>query len=147
MKLRKILVATDFSPAAAAALDCAAEFARRFDAEIQLLHVLPSLVQYGPIAGIAPPPLEWLETVRTQTKTQLAKEAGRVEGVKVTSELRDGSIHEGVLWAATASKADRVVLGTHGRRGISHALLGSVAEKVVRLSPVPVLTVRAPQAS
>src|SRR5262245_28576804 len=98
MKLRKILVATDFSPSAAA-LDCAAEFARRFDAEIHLLHVLPTLMQYGPFPGIAPPPLEWMETVRTQTKAQLAKEAGRVDGVKVETETRDGSIHEAVLAA------------------------------------------------
>ena len=145
MKLRKILVASDFSPAASAALDCAAEFARRFDAEIQLLHVLPALVQYSPFPGIAPPPLEWLEVVRAQAKAHLAKEAGRIGGVKVATELRDGSIHECVLAAATASKADLIVLGTHGRRGFSHVLLGSVAERVVRLSPVPVLTVHPPQ--
>jgi nucleotide-binding universal stress UspA family protein len=80
--------------------------------------------------------------MRKRVETELAREARRVDRVKVTTELRDGPIVESVLAAATAFGADVIVIGTHGRRGLSHVLLGSVAERVVRQSPVPVLTVR-----
>jgi nucleotide-binding universal stress UspA family protein len=141
--LRKILVPTDFSPAAAAALDCAAEFARKFDAEILLLHALPTLAQVVPFPMAVPLPLEWTQAVHQQARVQLDKEAKRVERVRITTEFREGPVHDSVLAAVTASKADLVVMGTHGRRGLVHAMLGSVAERIVRNSPVPVLTVRA----
>lgn len=145
--LRRILVPSDFSPSAAAALDCAAELANKFDAEILLLHVLPTLAQYLPFPVVAPLPAQWVESVHKQAQAQLAKEASRIDRARVTTELRDGSIHESVLAAAAAWKAELIVMGTHGRRGLSHVVLGSVAERVVRHSTVPVLTVRARQGS
>ena len=141
--LRKILVATDFSPLAAAALDYAAELAKKFDAEIRLLHVLPILAFHVHFPIAVPLPADWVESVRQRANAELAKEATRVKEVKVTTELRDGQVHESVVSAIADFKADLVVIGTHGRRGLTHAMLGSFAERVVRHSPVPVLTVRA----
>ena len=61
---------------------------------------------------------------------------------KTDSLVKTGNVYDLIIDVATKNGCDLVVIGTHGRRGVSHALLGSVAEKVVRLSPVPVLTVR-----
>jgi nucleotide-binding universal stress UspA family protein len=141
--LRKILVATDFSPTAAAALDHAAELAKQFEAEILLLHVLPILSFHVHFPVEVPLPGDWVESVRQRANADLAKEAARVKQVKVTTQLRDGQVPESVVSAVADFKADLVVIGTHGRRGLTHAMLGSFAERVVRHSPVPVLTVRA----
>jgi nucleotide-binding universal stress UspA family protein len=142
LPLRTILVPTDFSPCAAAALDYAAALAKQFSAEIRLVHVLPTLAMHLPVPPLVPMPPEWIETTRTLSQTSLTNEAKRVDGVKVTTELLDGITDEAVLAAAAKAKADLIVIGTHGRRGVSHLLLGSVAERVVRQSPIPVLTVR-----
>ncbi|HEX6810381.1 MAG TPA: universal stress protein [Planctomycetota bacterium] len=142
LPLRKILVPTDFSPCAAAALDYAAELASKLDAEILLVHVQPSLANYVSFPTAVPLPADWVSSMHTQAQAELAKEAARVKRVKIGTELREGNIHESVLAAATAFAADLIVIGTHGRRGVSHVLLGSVAERVVRHSTVPVLTVR-----
>lgn len=145
LTIRKILVPTDFSPCAAAALDLAAEFAQRFDAEILLVHVVPVLAPYLPAPLPAPLPAEWIESTRKLAQAELSKERKRVDRVQVATELRDGPVVDSVLDAAAASGADLIVIGTHGRRGLSHVLLGSVAERVVRQSPIPVLTVRGPR--
>ena len=144
--LRTILVPTDFSLCSAAALDFAVALATRLDAEIRLVHVLPTLTTLA-MPPLVPLPAEWLESTRKLAQTHLATAAERVDRVKVTTELLDGSLDDAVLAAAAASKADLIVMGTHGRRGVSHLLLGSVAERVVRQSPIPVLTVRQKQRS
>ena len=141
--LRKILVPTDFSPGATTALDCAAELAKKLDAEIVLLHVLPTLATYVSVPSLVPLPPQWVESVRMQAEAELAKEANRVAHAKITTQLRDGPIAETVLAAAVELGAGLIAIGTHGRRGLSHFLLGSVAERVVRHATVPVLTVRA----
>ena len=140
---RKVLVPTDFSPSAAEALDHAAELAKKLDAEIVLLHVLQPLTTHLSVPPLVPLPPEWVKSVRMQAEAELKKESHRIKQVKVTTELRDGPIHDTVLAAASELKADLIVIGTHGRRGLSHVLLGSVAERVVRHSTVPVLTMRA----
>ena len=145
--LRKILVPTDFSPTAATALDYAAELAKKFDAEILLLHVLPVLAWHVHFPVTVPLPTDWVESVRQRANAELAREAARVKQVKVTTELRDGQVPESVASAVADFKADLIVIGSHGRRGLTHALLGSFAERVVRHSPVPVLTVRAAKGS
>jgi nucleotide-binding universal stress UspA family protein len=140
---RKILVPTDFSPCAAAALDCAIDLAKKFDAEIRLLHALPLIpgvfgYQFVPL------PVEWIASIRVRANAELAKEASRAGKLRVTTEVREGQVHESVLSAAEALGADLIVMGTHGRSGLSHAVLGSIAERVLRHSPIPVLTVRDP---
>ena len=141
LQVRKILVPTDFSACAAAALDCAVELAKKWSAEILLLHVVPDFAQYvAPDLAVALPVV--IESARSQGTAELEKARKSITGVTVRTELLEGPIHERILSAAAAGKVDMIVLGTHGRTGVKHALLGSVAERIVRVSPVPVLTVR-----
>ena len=144
--LRKILVPTDFSPGSAAALELATTIAKQFNAEIVLMHVLQSVPVYVSVPSLVPLPTEWVAAVHQQAESELATAARHVSGVKITTELRDGgSTHVTLTAAAVECKADLIVIGTHGRTGLQHVMLGSVAERVVRHATVPVLTVRAPK--
>lgn len=142
IQLQKILVPTDFSACSAAAVDYAVELAKTFSAEIILLHVVPNLGHYfAPDLALAMPVL--VESARSQGAAELEKAGKCITAVTVRTELAQGTVHQRIVETATASKVDMIVLGTHGRTGVKHALLGSTAERVVRISPVPVLTVRA----
>ena len=142
MELKHILVATDFSNCSKHALDVAVDLAQAFDAELTLFHAweIPSY-SYGGELYI---PGDLVTPIEEAAKAQLerAKQALAARYAKTTAMLRSGQPWEEVLSAAEASHADLIVIGTHGRRGLRRALLGSVAEKVVRTSAVPVLTVR-----
>ena len=141
-QIRKLLVATDFSPCAAAAVHLAIDLAKQFDAEILLLHVLPTLPAFYAFPDAVSVPVAWFEAARKQAQEHLSNESRRIHGPVVRTELREGAIHDSIVAAAVTAKADLIVVGTHGRTGLKHALLGSVAERVVRTSPIPVLTVR-----
>ena len=144
IQIRRIVCPIDFSPTAQHALDYAAELARSTNAELVLLHVVPDF-DY-PIRGLgmaqAFPHLR--PEMHTRAKEQLTAVQQKLKNVKSTLELRDGVAHDAILDCAKAVKADMIVMGTHGHTGLKHALLGSSAERVVRLSPCPVLTVRSP---
>lgn len=135
---RHILVPTDFGDASERAREIALELARRFDARVTLLHVwmVPSPV-YG--EGLSWP------TDELEAASQRALAAALAASVKIypptKAVLRLGSAWERIVASVKEMDADLVVMGTHSRRGLSRVVLGSVAEKVVRLSPVPVLTV------
>lgn len=144
-QFRRIVCPTDFSPTAAAALAYATDLARSAKAEIVLLHVLPTM-NY-PLRGLgmaeAFPHLQ--AELHTRGKERLAEAAKAIGAdVAVRTELRDGEAYEQVLACAKDLGADLIVLGTHGHTGLKHALLGSTAERVVRLAECPVLTVRKP---
>ncbi|HVY47358.1 MAG TPA: universal stress protein [Minicystis sp.] len=136
---RHILVPTDFGPSSRLAVDYAVELAERYGATLTLLHVQPLPPAYGD--GIYWP------------YEQIAKEADAalrpaVAELKKRHADTHGLLASGVVWDQILALAkdrgvDLVVMGTHGRHGLPRAVLGSVAEKVVRLSPVPVLTVHA----
>jgi nucleotide-binding universal stress UspA family protein len=133
--IRHILVPTDFAEPAARALELAIELASAFGAQITLLHVVPELpfverAEWDKIVG--PGPARELERAREASKARHAASDG---------VLLFGVPWEQIVSTATERGADLIVMGTHGRRGLPRAILGSVAEKVVRLSPVPVLTV------
>jgi nucleotide-binding universal stress UspA family protein len=141
MSFERILVATDFSDGSRRALEYALCIAEKFGSELTLVHSweTPNYSYatdlYLPVemlASIEKAAVARLEQVTTELKS-------RFPGVK--AQLRSGSPWEQVLGAATDMKADLIVMGTHGRRGLERALLGSVAEKVVRMSRIPVLTV------
>lgn len=140
-RTRRILVPTDFSVSAARALDLAVELAKALGAEVVLLHAVALPSHYAPYA-LVPVGMEWIQAAREEGSARLAQECGRVVGVPITSELREGRPDESILAVADRS-FDMIVMGTHGRVGLKHMLLGSVAERVVRHSPIPVLTVRA----
>ena len=142
--IRKILVTTDFSPTATVALDPARELAKRFDAEVTLLHViddgvLPLYVEYVPVA---------LDDIRRKHEEQsrkklevLAKEAFG-DGTRVQWRLAEGVPYQAIVETAEEIGADMIVMATHGRGFLSHAILGSTTERVLRRAVCPVLVVR-----
>jgi nucleotide-binding universal stress UspA family protein len=143
--MRAILVATDFSECARAATRLAAELARALGGSLALLHVHPV-----PRPTLPPAQAEWPDAVLRvplQAKEALAAERDGLETAELVVDalLRDGDPAEEIVRAAVLSRPSLIAMGTHGRVGIAHALLGSVAERVVRLAPCPVLTVRAPR--
>lgn len=139
---QNILVPTDFEPASSRAAQLAASLARAFDGQITLLHVwevpdLPNLdfmLDSGPIARAEDEAVQGLGNALKLLKKLVPNAA---------SKLKRGPPCQGIVDAIRELEPDLVVMGTHGRRGVSHALLGSVAEQVVRRSHVPVLTVHA----
>jgi nucleotide-binding universal stress UspA family protein len=139
-----ILVPTDFDEPSQRALDVAISLAEKFNGSLALLHVyeLPMQPAYGtawPMDLVA----STEAAARERLEQSLAPIRRRVPAA--VSVLSTGVPWREILLQISATRADSVVIGTHGRRGLSHALLGSVAEKIVRMSPVPVLTVRPPQ--
>lgn len=145
IRIRRILVPTDFSSHSRRALAWATTLARPFAAETVILHVMePPLAPAVPI-GIGGAAIASItDEMRRYLGDQLDQLA-RTEvpqGVRVRPSLREGRAFLEILEAVREEAADLVVIGTHGRTGLRHVLLGSTAERVVRRSPVPVLTVR-----
>lgn len=137
-----LLVPTDFSPSAQCALEKAVVLAKHLGASLTLLHVI-ELPVYAYDVQMANP-VDILTPARAaaeQAMTRLLAEV-RAQVPGASSLLRVGRTADEIVDAVRATGADLVVIGTHGRTGILHLLLGSVAEKVVRLAPVPVLSVR-----
>lgn len=136
--IKHILVPVDFSPASDRSLEKALELARAFDARITLLHIW-SLPAVGYAEGLAWP----IDDLQQAAREALGGLAARTTKLypKTDSVLLEGNEWKQILETVKDQGCDLVVMGTHGRRGLPRLLLGSVAEKVVRLSPVPVLTV------
>jgi nucleotide-binding universal stress UspA family protein len=141
---RTILVPVTFDEVSGAALAHALDLAAGSGAGVHLLHVVELLGIVPPDAlGLGAPELlaQTEEAAREALDQLVLEHAGR--GVPLWSALRVGDAAREIVAVARSLPADLVVMGTHGRRGVAHALLGSVAEKVVRTSEVPVLTVHA----
>jgi nucleotide-binding universal stress UspA family protein len=138
-----VLVPTDFSELSSSALDAAVGLARAFDAKLTLLHVweVPVYPYMDPLLNT-----ELISGIEERAARRLAAglEQVRQHLPAATSLLKTGMPWAGILEATAETGADLVVMATHGRRGMSHVLMGSTAEKVVRLSKVSVLTVRPP---
>lgn len=140
MKIANILVPIDHSACSEQALDYAAELAAKLDAKVALLSVI-GVPTYGVPelgVGLTASMIDNLVADNQRALDQLAKTRNAV----TQTFVRVGDARDVILQMADELKADLIVMGTHGRRGISRALLGSVTETVVRTSPVPVLTVR-----
>lgn len=139
-----VLLATDFSDAAEAAETQGLDLARRLGAEVVYVHVgtEPSLYGEGPF-GMARVQSVY-EAQRRWATDQLARRVERARGGGVAARflLPDGVPHQAIVEAAEQEHADIIIIGTHGRSGLERIFLGSVAERVVRLAPCPVLTVR-----
>lgn len=143
LSVKRILVPTDFSDPSARALDLAIEFARRFEAELVLFHAHEMPAYIFP-DGVMPVTPEILQDLQRSVLTELERLATRVRAVGVPVSVRSAiGVHDlEICRAASDTDADMIIMGTHGRTGLRHALLGSVAEKVVRRAPCPVLTIR-----
>lgn len=152
MHIRRILVPTDFSPAAEHALHWALHFAKKYDATLHLLHVMADYDRAWFGAEEETPPAaareEAFEEEVHAGLEQFVAEADK-QGVAARYEVQYSlDVADTILEAAEAEGVDLIVTGTHGREGLSHVILGSVAEAVVRRADRPVLTVRteAPEA-
>ncbi|MCS7174001.1 MAG: universal stress protein [Armatimonadetes bacterium] len=140
--IRRILAATDFSPASEGALRWAHLLSERFGADLVLLHALfldPALL-LGPTGVTVDLYTRLVEHAREEAGQLLQQLEVRFPGAR--SVMREGPPREAILQAAAETRADLICMGTHGRSGISRLLFGSVAQHVVIHSPVPVLTVR-----
>lgn len=139
---RRIVHATDFSPASSRAFDAAVALAEKLNAELRLVHVVDNspLLSYYTLVYQAH---RIDATRRRQARQALERLARRKVGKRARTrlEVRVGKPAEQILEAARRSRADLIVLGTHGYTRLEQALLGSTAEKVVRRSSVPVLVV------
>lgn len=143
--LRRILVPTDFSDYAQHAVVYAAAFAEKFGAEILLLHVFQDLAVYQPDeVTVAPPIVPATEQLTASARTALDRIAAssQLQNLRVQTAVREGSAVEEIVAFAQEQTVDLIVMGRHGRGWLAHVLLGSVAEKVLRKAPCPVLTVR-----
>lgn len=142
----RIVVPTDFSDCAEEAWALAQRIAAAPGSEVVLAHVFVEPPVYGESSLAAGTAWETFEEARTWVADELEKWAAgaRAKCITVRTVMRTGSPAGEIVGLATEERADVVVIGTHGRGGIGRALLGSVADRVVRLAPCPVLTVRKP---
>lgn len=159
LTVNRILVPVDFSTCSKAGLEYAARLGQTFDAMLDVLHVFLSPSYSWPVVGEAIVPLPGESTTLADSGIPRAErelerllfETGqrvscgpKMRGVKARSRVEVGDACEIILQTAVQGEHDLIVMGTHGRRGLSHLLMGSVAEQVVRRATCPVLTIRAP---
>lgn len=139
---RRILVASDLDGPSDRALEVAAEMARDSGADLVVVHVceIPTYAYAGTSGALMDLLSPFADLAQEKIDALLAALHDRVPGARAI--LKMGIPWEQILATISEVGADLVVMGTHGRRGTAHVLLGSVAEKIVRMSPVPVLTVR-----
>jgi nucleotide-binding universal stress UspA family protein len=140
----KLLHPTDFSECAAHAQAAAIDLARTLGAEIVLLQVLVETPLYGEnvlnmpkVQSVYDAQRKWAEETLEARVADL-----RQRGMKASYRVQAGVPFEEIVRIAEEERADMIVMGTHGRGGLNRVLLGSIAERVIRLAPCPVLTVR-----
>jgi universal stress protein A len=145
IRLNTVVVATDFSKTSEAALAYGRELARTFGAKLRVLHVAENIMTRYAFEGAVPLPLDVqveYEKATTDRLEALVREDDRRE-LGATGVLRtSNNTADAIVEYAKETSADIIVVGTHGRKALAHLFLGSVAERVVRLAPCPVLTVR-----
>lgn len=138
-ELKKILVPVDFSSCSQKALHYAIPFAKKFGAELLLLHVVEPLVLVGAPEGMTEDVVESTEDV--QNRLRGVRESVPAD-IATRTLVRAGSPHFEIIGVAKEFGVDLVILSTHGRTGLEHVLIGSTAERVVRRLGCPVLVVR-----
>jgi nucleotide-binding universal stress UspA family protein len=142
--LKKILFPTDFSDNSKTAQDYAAAFADQFQAELHVMHVLSDVTMIAEPGSALALPQNYLLDMKQEAEGALDRmfpDAAQ-KGRKIVRAFRTGSPYVEIVTYANENNIELIVLGTHGRSAIAHMLLGSIAEKVVRKAPCPVLTVR-----
>lgn len=146
VEVRTILAPTDFSRHAEGAVRYACGLAHRLGSALHLLHVLPDvIVPVGPDpALVASVPPEYYSETESQAREALARviHADWDQPRSVENSVRWGDPVEEIVAFAKDEAVDLIVIATHGRTGLSHVLLGSVAERIIREAPCPVLTIR-----
>jgi nucleotide-binding universal stress UspA family protein len=143
MSIAQVLVPVDFSPYAERALDYAIALASKLPAQVLLLHVIQAIPLGGTETGTALPPA-YLQQIESEVNQSIAQYLQRVTATGLVGEtvIAHGVPFEEIAQLARARDVALIVMGTHGRTGLAHLFLGSVAEKVVRLASCPVLVTR-----
>ncbi|MCA9675868.1 MAG: universal stress protein [Myxococcales bacterium] len=144
--INRILVPTDFSACSRAALDVACELSSRLDVPLTIMHAYGIPAYPLPEGVILATPEQTAEII-SHSSQALHQELDRAKALGATgadSVMVEGDAFDAIEQVVRERQIDLLIMGTHGRRGLAHALLGSVAEKIVRRGPCSVLTVRAP---
>lgn len=143
LRMSTIVVATDFSTTAAHATDMAVDYAKKFGAKLVLVHAFELPLQASGIAGGYVPPANLMEEIRQAARERVKEAADEISATGVDCEgvALDAPSAIGIVNEAVDREADLIVMGTRGLTGLKHVALGSVADKVVRTAPCPVLTV------
>jgi len=146
LSIKTILAPIDFSETSSRALDYAVELAAQLKAAVSVVHFYEIPVYAFPEgAVITPPDIAADLADKAQKSLGAAVAARKGRGVEISGTLANGAVREEILGFAKEAKADLIVMGTHGRRGLPRAILGSVAESVIRMSTIPVLTIHGPR--
>jgi nucleotide-binding universal stress UspA family protein len=144
MNIQRILAPTDFSELSKQGLTSALELAEAFGAKLLLLHVVEPPPY--PVEGLVPSQVgtTLLDDLERQAGKDLAQMLSETPGSKVEVKRRVvvGIPYRKIIEVAEEEKSDLIVMTTHGRTGLSHLVMGSVSEKIVRTAPCPVLTIR-----
>jgi len=145
MPTRIILVPTDFSEHSALALDRALEMAQALQSRLVLLHSYWVSISMAASIWVVPP--DFMDKLAEGARNALAplQQRATAEGVRCEVRLTTSPVVEAILEAAATLPADLIAMGTHGHTGVRHVVLGSTAERIVRLAPCPVLTVKSPK--
>ena len=143
----RIVVPTDFSGCSEEAWALARRVGGTLGSEVVLAHVFVEPILYGDPPLAADTAWQLYEQGRKWVEEELEKwaSAARAQGMTVRTIVRTGSAHEEIVNLATDERAELIIMGTHGRTGLNRLLLGSVADRVIRFAPCPVLTVRKPE--
>lgn len=149
VKVKRILCPVDFSETSDLALLYAISLARAYDAELEVVHVVAPPVTSLPgehyLGNFVQVDMKALATACHERVDSLLADAPCLEKLQVTPTVVCGNPYVEIIRIATEKAADLLVMGTHGRSGLEHLLIGSVAERVVRKAPCPVLTVKKPR--
>ena len=148
IKLQQILCPTDFSEFSLCALPYAVDLARQFEARLHCLHVVDESYQYALGIGESAMPMvvpmeEILQSAQQQI-TKFVEEHLQEDQARLQAKVMAGRPFVEIIRYARDNEIDLIVIATHGRGGLASMFLGSVAEKVVRKSPCPVMTIRHP---
>ncbi len=149
-KVKNILLPTDFSKISLTAAEYAVELAKEYKAKLHLLNVLEKTPPILAIRSLDLSREKIIESIDADAKSQLSectKKVKKFGDVEIIPIIRKGVDYEEIIKYSKEKKIDIIVIATHGRTGILHTLLGSVAEKVIRYSKIPVLVTTPPSKS
>lgn len=141
LAFKRILVATDFGDASQLALEYACVLAQRFGAGLRVVHVVETPPPVGTELDV-PGAAEDLDRALQDAQHRISEAMRGVSGDDVVAQVLVGFAPGRIVEYAQDHDIDLIVLGTHGRRGLAHLVVGSVAERVIRSAPCPVFTVR-----
>ena len=148
MKIETLLVPMDFSTHSKKALHYAAELGKVFGSKLHLLHCygveMDQVFPYDP-PYLANLPRDFDDRVRESAESKLSDLCKEIEGLGVSAEIHLSKLFpsDAILRVAEEIDADMIVMGTRGRTGLEHVLLGSVAERTIRIAPCPVISIKA----